>query len=457
MMRKTLLCRGVLFVAGLLVLGSVGCNKREAAKAAPAPIVTVALPVCKTVAVYGQYIGQLDSPQTVELRTRVEGFLKEIHFHEGQDVEQGALMFEIDPAQYEVALQLTSAQLQMAKAQVQTAEAALLQAKNVKDVEIDQANLAKANAELVNANQNLEEVRCAVAANAAARSLLEAAEARQKQAVGGVDAVKATLAQAGGDYKTRVAQAEANQAQATASVATATAQVAQAKLNLLWTKIYSPLKGRVGLCSVKIGALVGHNNDPTLLATVSLVDPVDVYFVMSEREAFEWKKLADEKKLRHMEDAASNVKMLLENGKCYEHKGKIDFVDRTVDAGTGTLKMRAEFPNPEKFLRPGNYAKVKVMLTEEPDALLVDEAAIGSDIGGEYVLVVDAKNTVEHRSVKTGPRQEGLIVVEKGLKAGEQVIVEGLQRARPGALVTPQRQEVPAPAKEKSTQAEPRA
>jgi len=451
--RKTLLCGAGLFAAGLLVLGSTGCDKLEATKTAPAPVVTVALPITKTVAVYGKYIGQMDSPQTVELRTRVEGFLKEIRFHEGQEVEKNDLMFEIDPAQYEVALQFASAQLQMTKAQVLTAEAALLQARNVRDIEIDQANLVKANAELANAIQNLEEMQAAVAANAAARSLLEAAQARQKQAVGGVDGAKAALAQAQADYKTRVAQAEANQAQATASVATATAQVAQANLNLLWTKIYSPLKGRVGLCSVKIGALVGHNNDPTLLATVSLVDPVDVYFIMSEREAFAWKKLADEKKLRHMGEAALDVKMLLENGQVYNHNGKIDFVDRTVDAGTGTLKMRAEFPNPDWFLRPGNYAKVRVMLTEEPDALLVDEAAIGSDIGGEYVLVVDGNNTVERRPVKTGPKHEGMIVIEKGLRAGEQVVVEGLQRARAGALVTPQRQEVQAPAQGQSTQA----
>jgi len=410
----------------MLLLGSAGCGRKEPPKPVQPAAVTVALPVRKTVAVYGEYVGQVDSPQTVELRARVEGFLKEIHFQEGSEVEQGALMFVIDPDEYQVALQ-------KAQAQWMTADAALIQAKNVKDIEMDKASLAKADAELTNARQNLADMKVAVSANALARSQLDTAVAREKEAAAGVESSHAKLAQSEADFHTRVAQAEAG-------VATAKAAVAEAQLNLSYTKIYSPLKGRVGLAYSKVGALVGHG-EPTLLATVSLVDPVYVKYAISEREAFELKRLADAKRLGRMVNGAMMVGMILEDDKLYAQEGKINFTDRALDPSTGTLFMRAEFPNPDRFLRPGNYAKIRMVLTDRPDALLVSERAIGNDQGGPFLLVVDSKNVVEHRQVKTGPKLDGMIVIEEGLKPDEQVVVNGLQRARPGTIVNPAREE----------------
>jgi membrane fusion protein (multidrug efflux system) len=375
------------------------------------------------VPVYGEYVGQVDSPQTVELRPRVEGFLKEICFKEGSEVQQGALMFVIDPAEYNVALM-------KAQAALLSAEVSLAQAKNAKDIEVDKANVARDEAVLANAITDLNDKKVAVAANALARSQLDSAIAREKEARAVLDATRAKLTQSQADYQTRVAQADAQ-------VAVAKAAVAEADLNLSYTKIYTPLKGRVGLAHAKIGALVGDEPSPPVLATVSLVDPVHVIFTISEREMFAFKQLSD---LRRSGAAAAGklpVSMILEDGSLYPHQGTLDFVDRALDASTGTLRIRAEFPNPEGLLRPGNYAKVRLVLCEKQDALLVTERALGVDQGGRYVLVVNGENVVEQRPVKTGPAVDGMVVIESGLKPDEKVIVKGVQRARPGRPVNP--------------------
>jgi RND family efflux transporter MFP subunit len=421
----------VAMAGGLLLLwGLCGCDfitKKEPAKAPPPPAVTVASPVVGPVCVYGEYVGVVDSPQTVELRARVEGFLKEIQFQEGAEVEKGALMFVIDPDVYQVALQ-------KAEAQLQTAEAALLQAKNVKDIEVDQADVAKDEATLVNSAQIVKDTKISVAANASARELLDTAETNEKVARATLEADRAKLAQAKNDFDTRVAQAEA-------AVATSKADRDQAKLNLQYTRIYSPVKGRVGLASVKIGALVGHNGDATLLATVSLVDPVCVYFTVSERESFELHRLSEMKRHLGLLKGGTLVSAILEDGLLYAQQGKIDFVDRTLDSSTGTLNLRAEFPNPDRFLRPGNYAKVRAVLEERQSAILVSERAVSSDQGGPFVLVVGKDNIVVRHNVTIGPKENGLIVIESGLQADEKVVIKGLQKARPGKAVTPEEEE----------------
>lgn len=426
-------------VLGLVLLAFAGCAKKEPPKPPPPPAVTVASPGRKTVAVYGEYVGLVDSPQTVELRARVEGYLKEICFQEGTEVEQGALMFVLDPDQYEVALQKAKAQLLTAEAALASAKAALVQAKNVKDIEVDKANVARDQAVLVNAEQVAKDARVAVGASAMARSQLDSAEAALKQAQATLDATRAKLAQSEADYQTRVAQAEATVAQADANIAVARTAVAEADLNLGYTKIHSPLKGRVGLAHSKIGTLVGHNEPtPPLLATVSLLDPLYVHFTISEREMFELRRLADQKNLGRTVVGKVAVNMILEDGSLYPHDGVINFTDRALDASTGTLKLRAVFPNPNGFLRPGNYAKIRMVLTELRDALVITERALGTDQSGMFVLVVDQKNMVEYRPVKVGPKADGgMVVIESGLKPDDRVVVKGLQRARPGREVSP--------------------
>ena len=402
-------------------------TNHPAAPAAPAhkspPSVTVAQPIRKTIEVHGEYVGQLDSPQTVELRARVLGYLKEINFKDGAEVQQGDLLFVIDSAPYEIALQ-------KAKAQLQSGEAILAQAREVKDIEVDKANVKQAEATLVNDHQLTEDNRIAWQKGAVAREQVTNAITAEKLAAAAVESAKATLAQAESDYQTRVAQAEA-------TVALERASVADAELNLSYTRVYAPTSGRIGRAEVKIGALVGTAADPTLLATVSQIDPVWAYFSVSEREAYDLQEKLESNTFGSRSSGRAPVKMTLEDGKVYPFEGKLNYASRTVDTGTGTLTLRAEFPNPSKYLRPGHYAKISVLVTEKPDALLISERAIGNDQGGKFVLLVNGANTIERRPVSVGQRANGMIVIESGLNDGERVVVNGLQRARPGTEVTP--------------------
>ena len=418
-----LLVAGVTFEYRTLAALRVRPAPAVASPKRAAPTVTVAQPVRKTIDIHGEYVGQLDSPQTVELRARVLGYLKEINFKDGAEVQQGELLFVIDAAPYEVALL-------KAKAQLQTAVAVMAQARDVKDVDVDKANLKRAEATYANDRQITQDNQISWSKGAVPREAVDNAVTAEKMAAAAVESAKAVLAQAEADYITRVAQAEA-------TLANARAVVADAELNLSYTRVYAPMTGRIGRAEVKIGALVGTASDPTLLATISQIDPVWAYFSVSEREAFELQELLTSNKLGERLSGKVPVRMTLEDGKVYAHEGTLNYTSRTVDTGTGTLTMRAEFPNPGKYLRPGHYAKISVLVTEKPDALLISERAIGADQGGKYVLLVNNANKVERRAVKVGPRADGMIVIETGLNDGERVVVNGLQHARAGSEVAP--------------------
>jgi membrane fusion protein (multidrug efflux system) len=429
-MKNFKLFRWQTILAAVILLAASGTvyALRHTARATPIatqptpPTVTVAHPTRKTVEVQSEWVGQMDSPQTVELRARVEGFVKEINFEEGAEVQKGALLFVIDPQPFEVARQ-------KAQGELRAAETALVQAKDIKQIEVNRANVERSKATLANARQVAKDYTNALAVDAVNRQQLDAAVTTAKEAEATVAANQAALSQAEADYQHNISKAES-------SVAVAQAALAEANLNLGYTRMYAPTTGRIGRAEVKIGAFVGKG-EPTLLATMSQIDPIWVYFAVSEREAFELHTLATENKLGRDESGALPLNMVLENGTVYPAEGKLNYTARTVDAGTGTLTFRAEFPNPEGFLRPGNYAKIRAVVTERPNALLVSERALGADQAGKYLLVVNSENKVERRTVSIGPRTEGNVVIEKGLIDGEQVVVNGLQRARPGASVTP--------------------
>lgn len=365
---------GVLSVAFLAACG----REPEAPKMPPPPVVVAAV-TQEDVAIYGEYVGETESPRTVELRARVEGFLVEMNFKEGSLVKKGDLLFVIDPRQYE-------ADYQKAKAQLARDEAALLKAR-----------------------QNLARFRSLHAKDAVSTNQLENAITHEREMVA-----------------TRAADLQA---------------VAQAKLNLSFTRIYAPLTGRIGRTEVRIGALVGKG-EPTLLATISQVDPIYVNGSISERDYLLTVKRREETEKRKREGKPGKgsefkVTMILADDSVYPYGGTLNFIDRTVDRNTSTLPFRLEFPNPTGILRPGQFARLRVVLEDRKDALLVPQRAVQESMEGQSVFVVDANNTVERRRVVAGPRHGSQWVIEKGLQPGETVIVEGLQRARPGLPVTP--------------------
>ena len=218
--------------------------------------------------------------------------------------------------------------------------------------------------------------------------------------------------------------------EAEANVEAAKAAVATAALNLGYTKIYAPIEGRIGIAQVKVGALVQQNT--TLLDTIYSINPIYVDFSVTEAAYLNY----EEEALRGDADSPS-LQLILPNQSVYPHKGKIVMTNPTVDPNTGTLGLRAEFPNPEGFLRPGLFVQVKARIGEKTNAVLVPEQAVERVQGEDSVYVVGADNKVEFRSVKLGPTVDHMQVIDSGLSAGEQVIVAGQQKVRPGMTVSP--------------------
>jgi len=236
-------------------------------------------------------------------------------------------------------------------------------------------------------------------------------------------------------------QAEADEKAAAATLDTSRAAVEQAELNLSYTTVRSPVTGRMGRAEVRVGSFVGKG-EATRLATVSTLDPMYVTFSVSEREALQgWRhRQAD----MRTQPGPSGITITLPDDTAYPHNGRLDFVDRAVDPRTGTLALRATFPNPERLLQPGQYVRLRILLEERAGALLVPQAAIQESQGSASLFVVGPDRTVQARTVRTGPRVGTLWVVEDGVKPGEQVVVKGLQQVRAGMRVEPTVEATPA-------------
>ncbi|VGO21340.1 efflux RND transporter periplasmic adaptor subunit [Pontiella sulfatireligans] len=359
----------ILFVLTGAVLYSTGCSKKNEFQAPPPPEVTVQHPQQKDVIVYKSFPGRLEASDEVDITARVKGFLKTINFEDGQRVNEGDLLFTIEDQEYQN--------------NVKSAEAKLLQA---------EANLDLADT-----------------------TLKRMQKAFQTKAVSELD----------------VSKAEAEQAGANGVVIEAKAALDQAKLNLSYTQIHAPMGGRVAKRLLSVGNLVG-DGQATLLTTLVVESPIDVFFNIDERSIMPFLKKGDREVKAGVK--APPVKVELADGSISEEEGKINYFDPQVDPNTGTLQARAVFANKNLKLLPGLYGKI---LVPDPhkDAILVPDLAVQRDMTGAFVLVVNAENMVESRYIKGGPVLESQRIVEEGLSAEDRVIVEGIQRARPGIPV----------------------
>lgn len=345
--------------------------KKKEAMVLPAPEVFVTRAVAKDVPVTMEQIGQTAGSKDVEIRARVEGYLESVSFREGDFVKEGDLLYQIDPKPFE-------ATVAQAKAQVATMEARVGQA------ETEVARLKPL------ADQQAVSRR---------------------------------------DYDNAVSTRDAAKAQLDA----AKSALDKAKLDLGYTTIRAPLSGLADLTKVKPGNLVGRG-ESTLLTTISVIDPI--YFTASITEADYLKfaqKLASAGKTAPAQ--RSDVDLILADGSVYGHKGRLDAVQRAVDPRSGTLSVRLLFPNPQRVVRPGQYGRVRFVSETLPGAVCVPQKAVSELQGVFQVVVVGPDSKAEIRTVKTGPRYEDLWVVTEGLKAGETVVVEGLQQVKPGAEV----------------------
>jgi RND family efflux transporter MFP subunit len=412
---------------GLLAAAiALGCNRAETKQAstAPPPTVGVAQVVQRTVPLIRDFVARTEAVPTVEIRARVAGVLEEVKFREGTEVEQNQILFVIQQAEYKAALQA-------ARAQLAKAEADLTRAKDVSIVDRGRANLDQANAELGKARQDVARYRPLAEAQAIPQQDLDTALSREQAAVANVDAATAAFKDTVLSQRTAIQLSEA-------AVESAKAAVTQADLNLAYTVVRTPIPGIISKLAVDTGNLVGKG-EPTLLATVSALDPIYVDFSITEADYLRLvKRIPGLGRGAVRRDTPARLELIVADATTFPHKGRPVFVDRAIDVKTGTIAVRAEFPNPQRVLRPGQFGRVRAVTDDVPNAVLVPQLAVQELQGAKTVFVVGEGEKVAARTVTLGDAIDDVYIATAGLKPGERVIVEGIQKIRPGMQVTAQ-------------------
>jgi RND family efflux transporter MFP subunit len=415
-------------VGAALLVAFTACERGDAkaSKQAEAPIPTVLVVEVpqRTVQVAADFVARTEAVPTVEIRARISGVLEHVRFREGSEVKKGQVLFVIQQAEY-------SAALQSARAQLAKAEADLLRAKDTSVVERQRAQLDQAKADLGKNQADVARYRPLVKEQAIPQQDLDTALSREEAARAGVQAAEAALKDSVLSQRTAIQLAEA-------AVESGKASVTQADLNLQYTTIESPISGIVSKLSVDVGNLVGKG-DPTLLATVSSINPIFADFSLTEADYLRLvKRIPTLGRGEVARNQRPTLDLVLADGSVFPQKGIPIFVDRAIDQKTGTIQVRAEFPNPQWVLRPGQFGRVRAVTEEVPNAILVPQVAVQELQGAKTVLVIGEGDKVVQRTVTLREPYQDFYIVTAGLKPGERVIVEGLQKARPGMQVKPE-------------------
>ncbi|MGD9975516.1 MAG: efflux RND transporter periplasmic adaptor subunit [Desulfatirhabdiaceae bacterium] len=391
---------GVHHLLILLVMVTIitGCKKEEksAAGPPPPPEVEVMTVIQKDVPVFADWVGTTDGLINASIRAQVQGYLIKQNYQEGDNVKKGQILFEIDPREYQAAVDRSKAVLQQAMAALEQSRA---------EVGVQTARWDTARA-------NFARIKPLAEQSAVSQKDLDDATGMELSTRAAVEAAKASVG---------AAQAQIIGAQA---------ELDKAQLNLGFTRITSPVDGVAGLAKAQLGDLVGPGSKEEL-TTVSDLDPIKVYSQLSEKEYM----IATQKK--STKQPRTPLELILTDGSVYPHKGEFNLIDRQVDVKTGTIKVGALFPNPGGVLRPGQFAKVRAEIALNQGAILVPQRAVSELQGSYQVAVVGPDNKVDIRPVKVGDRIGPLWVITEGLKPGEQVIAEGVQKVRPGMTVQP--------------------
>lgn len=370
-----------------LIIGAMRPKRVSGAPSGASPEVEVVQVEQKDVPIFGEWIGTLDGLTNADVRAQVTGYIMKQGYQEGAFVKKGQLLFEIDPRPFQAALDQAEGQLAQAKALLANAKA--VQGRTQLDVE-RYAPLAK---EQAASQQDLDN---AVQNNLAAKATVATAEAQ---------------------------------------IRTGEAAVETAKINLDFTRLVAPIDGIAGQAQLQVGALVNPTSGP--VTSVSTVDPIKVYFTVSESEYLDWNRRFPTENTREAARKSLRLELILADGTIYAHEGTVYFADRQVNQSTGAIRIAGLFPNPGNILRPGGYGKVRTAVRVQKDALLVPQRAVSELQGGYQVAVVDGENKVSIRTVNIGDRVGKAWIVAEGLKQGERVVVEGVQKVRPGMQVNP--------------------
>jgi RND family efflux transporter MFP subunit len=362
----------------LPALSAASCAKTAAQPAEPPPPkVTVAEVVSRDVTEWDEFTGRIEAVNTVSIRPRVSGLISAVRFDEGAIVRRGDLLYQIDPRPFQAEVDRLRAELLRARATVQRA------------------------------NSELERAKRLTAENAMSREE--------------------------GDRRASVAHESA------AQVGAVEAALRAAELNLEFTRVTSPIAGRVGRAIVTQGNLVSSGpGEATLLTTVVSLDPIYASFDAEERVFLRYQGIMRKGTRAAAQDSSRPIRMALASDEGFPREGRMDFLDNQLDPQTGTIRGRAVFRNPDGELTPGLFVRLQLAGGAHYRGLLIQDRAVGTDLGKKFVYVVGADNAVEYRTVTLGPLSDGLRVVQEGLKPGDRVIVNGLQRVRPGVKVAPE-------------------
>jgi len=403
-------------VIALLVAVS-GSRGKDAAPSSspPLPGVEVAEVEQQDVPIHSVWFGTLDGMVNAEIRAQVAGYLRTQRYTEGSFVKQGQLLFEIDPRPFQAALDQARGELAKAEGQVTQANgqlsqagAQLLQAEaNQGKTQLDVDRYTPLAKQKAVTDQELDN---AVQSNHAAKAQVEAARA-------GVETAKAAIVAA------------------RAAVEAARAAVAKAELDLGFTRITSPIDGIAGIAQAQVGNLI--NPAGGALTTVSTVDPIKVYFSLSEQEYLNHTRRNPTPGAWDLAAKKLELELVLADGTTYPQKGRFFVADRQVDQKTGAIRLAGVFPNPGNTLRPGQYGRVRAVTSMKRGALLVPQRSVSELQGGHRIAVVGSDNKVSIRPIKVGERIGAMWIIEDGLKPGERVVAEGVQKVRPDAVVNP--------------------
>ena len=390
---------------------SAGCRDAPKVERPPEPVKVTAV-VQRDVPIYIEWVGTTVGYVTAQIRARVSGYLISQKYKEGTLVKAGDLLFEIDPRPYQIALNQARATLDTAKSQLEQSRAQVAQV---------EADLQRAEATQKKTELDVSRYTPLAARGSVSQQELDDAVQNNLANLASVAAQKANLL-----------NAKANVTKTQAEISRAQATLADAELNLSWTKVTSPIAGIAGIKNADIGDLIATS---TTLTAVSLVNPIYVQVAVAEQEYMRWRQRGGNP--NDVGDKKGQLEMTLSDGSTYPYPGTAEIVDRQVGATTGTINVRGVFPNPNDLLRPGQFAKVRTVVEVKQGALLVPQRAVRDLQGQHEVVTVGAGDTAEIRKVKVGDRVGTLWVISEGLKPGERVIVEGIDKVRSGEKVKP--------------------
>lgn len=369
------------FLLLFIIIFSFSCDRKEEVQGTRPPNVTIYVTTSSDVPIYQDYIGETIGYKDIDIAARVQGYLEGIHFEEGSFVKEGDLLYNIERQQYQA------------------------------NVAEKQSKLAEQQTILANTKSDLGRYEPLVKENAISEIEYDSAKSKYEAAISSVEAAQANLD--------------------------------AAEIELGYSEIYSPINGIIGLTKAKVGDFVGSSPSNSILNTVSSVDPILVQFFVTESQYLYFaRKYGPEPKEHDHED---NLQLILADNSTYKFKGKFDFLDRSVNTETGAILIQVSFPNPNKLLRPGQFAKVRAEIDLVKDAVLVPQRCV-SELQGIYsVYVVDENNKVTNRQIEAGETVGQFWLIRSGLEPGERVVYEGLQSIKEGAIVNPTVEEIPIP------------